>query len=405
MIIFLGESTDSDMTSTSSENELFETSSTSPNVINVATETTQSTTKKLPVTLPKLNLTTISTSTAVTPTKNQTTVASSTVMTTKIPSTIRTTLVTPNITVVVPKTTYNFSTSTKALITPLKSTPTTAMVRKSIFYTTRPMKQSITTSRISTSTYKQTLSSLTTDKSKPTEEKLKITKRITNTTPSKSIPSTTQKSFTKFSTNNKTMKYPITYSQSHHQQSTPSKVPFVRTKSTQYRYENTTWKPMFQSSGNKVSGWQFMLILLSSIVLIFILMSLTLITWKRYRTNKWNQYNSHQIEYKSNHYGGAEESLVRSNSFIIDDSFNRSLIDEFDGDEIQPLNLKKNELKPKSTATNRIKSKTTAVAATNKIKRTSDRLGKKCDQYSEKRCLTADTTDDEQFDFTIRSNI
>lgn len=401
MIIFLGETTDSDITSTSSDNELFETTSTSPNVINVATETTQSTTKKLPVTLPKLNLTTIPTSTAVTPTINQTTVARSIVTTTKIPSTIKTTLVTPNITVVLPRTTYNFTTSTKALITPSKSTPTTAMVRKSTFYTTRPMKQSITTSRISTSTYKHTPSSLITDKSKPTEEKLKTTKQIANTTPSKSIPSTTPKSRTKFPSNNKTMKYPVTYSQSYWQM-TPTKVPFLRTKSTQYRNENTTWKPMYQSSGNKVSGWQYMLILLSSVVLIFILMSLTLITCKRYRTNKWNQYNSHQIEYKSNHYGGAEESLVRSNSFIIDDSFNATLIDECDGDEIQPLNFKKNELKPISTATNRIKSKSTAVTATNKTKRTSDRLGKKCDQYSEKRCLTADTTDDEQFDFSIQ---
>lgn len=123
-----------------------------------------------------------------------------------------------------------------------------------------------------------------------------------------------------------------------------------------------------------------------------------LIGWRHFNTNKWNQFNSHQIEFKSNYQAeGTEESLIRSDSFIIDDSFNETLIDDFDVDERTPCNGIQIDPTPKKTGVEKV-----STRATSRTKKSLSRLGKDCDQYSEKRCLTAD---DEQFDFTMQTTL
>lgn len=131
---------------------------------------------------------------------------------------------------------------------------------------------------------------------------------------------------------------------------------------------------------------------LSTIITICILLTITLIGWKYFKANKWNQFNSQQIEFKSNYpTEGTEESLIRSDSFIIDDSFDETLIDESDVDSTSC-----NQIKVASNA------KKVVIGKKARTKRNTYRLGKECDQYSEKRCLTAD---DEQFDFTLQTTL
>lgn len=122
-----------------------------------------------------------------------------------------------------------------------------------------------------------------------------------------------------------------------------------------------------------------------------------LIGWKQCSANKWNRFNSQQIEYKSScQVEGTDESLIRSDSFVIDDSFGTKLIDDFGLDEhvMEQCNVKI-DIKPKKATMDK-----GSVVNMHKTKKISDRFGRKCDQYSEKRCLTAD---DEQFDFALQA--
>lgn len=136
---------------------------------------------------------------------------------------------------------------------------------------------------------------------------------------------------------------------------------------------------------------------ISSIILICILSVVILTGWKYFATEKWNRFNSHQIEFKSNYHSDEnEEILLRSKSFIIDDSFNKTLIDKTI-DEGSQSNQSKNNSKSKKASTDKTK---TCATIPNITKKVSDRLTKMCDQYSEKRCLTID---DEQFDFSLQT--
>lgn len=84
---------------------------------------------------------------------------------------------------------------------------------------------------------------------------------------------------------------------------------------------------------------------------------------------------------------------------MIDDSFNVSLIGGVEVDEIEPRNADKMHASKQNSTSLR-----TMSIATNKKKKLTARSGKMCDQYNEKRCLTDDSIDDEQFDFTIQTN-
>lgn len=121
---------------------------------------------------------------------------------------------------------------------------------------------------------------------------------------------------------------------------------------------------------------------ITTILVVCVLSMLMLTGWKYFSAQKWNQFNSQQIEYKSKYHSDEiEESLVRSNSFIVDDSFSETLIDTNESKSISNSKEKNN------SSTN----------IPNKTKKVSNRLAKTCDQYSETRCLTID---DEQFDFS-----
>lgn len=121
-----------------------------------------------------------------------------------------------------------------------------------------------------------------------------------------------------------------------------------------------------------------------------------LIGWKQLSGHKWNQFNSNPIEFKSNYNSDEHnEPLVRSNSFIIDDSFTTTLInrENIDGDNLQ-FEKTNSYSKGKNVAAEKAK---VSMNTPNKMKKTSER--KTCDQFSEKRCLT---DDDEQFDFSLQ---
>lgn len=160
---------------------------------------------------------------------------------------------------------------------------------------------------------------------------------------------------------------------------------------------------MHRSSDLTLTGWQVILVSISAFAIIGIVSTLTLIIWKRYKTTKWNQYNSQQIEYISNkNHGGGEEPLIRSNSFVIDDAFDAKLVDGVDVVELPQQNSNNTGAKPKLMAMNKAR---TTTNSTHKMKKISNRSGKLCDQFSEKRCLTADLIDDDQFDFSLQSHI
>lgn len=161
---------------------------------------------------------------------------------------------------------------------------------------------------------------------------------------------------------------------------------------------------------------------ISIIIAICILLSALLFVWKYFKANKWNHFNSHQIEFKSNYpTEGTEESLIRSDSFQIDNDFvdNETLIDcnstetdvAIDGsdenahangnviaavDNDDNINANRTGTKPKHTSVERTK---------NRFIKNSNRCGRVCDQYSEKRCLMNSTADDEQFDFTLQTTL
>lgn len=173
---------------------------------------------------------------------------------------------------------------------------------------------------------------------------------------------------------------------------TPSHSPFVIITST-----DATLNAMLLNSKNadsQMSRGQFAWI--STIVLICILSMLMLTGWKYFSAQKWNQFNSHQVEYKSNYHSDENEgTLIRSNSFIIDDSFNETLIDKSIDEDSYPDECKNNS-KSKKLLADKVKINATVPNITKKV---SDRLGKNCDPYSEQRCLTID---DEQFDFSLQ---
>ncbi|XP_031625309.1 uncharacterized protein LOC116341763, partial [Contarinia nasturtii] len=119
--------------------------------------------------------------------------------------------------------------------------------------------------------------------------------------------------------------------------------------------------------------WIFALLSLS------ILLILTTITWKYLSANRWNNYSSHHVQYKSNYHSeDNEETLVRSG-----DTSNEILIEN------------KSDSKAKKYSTEKI------ISLPNLTKMVSDCLTKRCDQYSEKQRLTVN---DEQFDFSLQIN-
>lgn len=131
---------------------------------------------------------------------------------------------------------------------------------------------------------------------------------------------------------------------------------------------------------------------LSSIIVICFLITVMLIGWRYFNATKWNQFNSQQIEFKSNY--AADESLIRNDSFTLDDSFNETLITDLDVDDCASGNGIKVD---SSTVYKKTTLPKVSKRSANKPKKNSNRTSKECDIYSEKRCLTAD---DELFDFT-----
>lgn len=142
---------------------------------------------------------------------------------------------------------------------------------------------------------------------------------------------------------------------------------------------NATLAMLMPSDNSRVAS-------LSTIVAVCIFLTLTFIGWRYFNTNKWNQFNSNRIEFKSNYQAeGTEESLIRSGSFIIDDSFDETPIDDFDIDEHKQCNGIKIDSTSKKMKVGKVRT-----------------FRKECDLYSEQRCLTAD---DEHFDFTLQTTL
>lgn len=147
------------------------------------------------------------------------------------------------------------------------------------------------------------------------------------------------------------------------------------------------------------------------------MLSALLFAWKHFTTKKWNSFNSHQIEFKSNYpTEGPDESLIsRSDSFQIDNDFvdDETLIDNRrDGDDIandsdgsaNPDNGHDNAIEHSNNA-HRIGIKAKRIATKSKFLKNSNRCGRICDQYSEKRYLMNSTGDDELFDFTPQTTL
>lgn len=119
-----------------------------------------------------------------------------------------------------------------------------------------------------------------------------------------------------------------------------------------------------------------------------------LFAWKYFKASKWNHFNSQQIEFKSTYPAeGTEDALIRSDSFQIENSFvdNETLINDGCNDD-DVVNHASDD-----NGGGAIK------RAKKKFLKHSNRCGKVCDQYSEKRYLTA--FDDEQFDFTPQTTL
>lgn len=145
------------------------------------------------------------------------------------------------------------------------------------------------------------------------------------------------------------------------------------------------------------------------------MLSALLIVWKYFNANKWNNFNSHQIEFKSNY--PPEESLIHSfqidtdfvdNETSIDDDYHHSGDDgvindsdeNADGDNDNANSINGHS---QNGYQNGMKSKRAAAKA--KFSKNSNRCGGARDQYSEKRCLMNSTADDEQFDFTPQTTL
>lgn len=310
--------------------------STTPRPTSLTSTTPNPTTTTMKATAKTVTRSTVTRPNQVTNTNISTIPTTTKLFVTKIPNVIS---VTPNITDIISK--------TKVIFTkPVKAMTFTTITSKKIFSSTQPTKTH-------------------------------------STAKGYSVPSTNSQAAKQFVT------------QKENQRSawvTPSHSPFVIITST-----DTTLNAMLlnkKNSDNQMSRGQFAWI--STIVLICILSMLLLIGWNQFKSQQWNEFNSQQIEYKSNYHSDEiEEALVRSNSFIIDDSFNETLIDNSIDEGSSPDKCRRN-LKSKKSSADKIKINATVPNITKKV---SDRLGKNCDQYSEKRCLTID---DEQFDFSLQ---
>lgn len=143
------------------------------------------------------------------------------------------------------------------------------------------------------------------------------------------------------------------------------------------------------------------------IVAISGILFLSLIGWRYSNANKWNQYNSQTIEYKSNYYG--KQQCEDSNSFIIEDSMSVAFINDGangSDDENQLVEKCKSSIKSNKNAgsikLNGVKNTntTTTTAAPSKQNKSVSKSTTLDDQYCEKRCLT--DADDEQFDFSLQ---
>lgn len=165
-----------------------------------------------------------------------------------------------------------------------------------------------------------------------------------------------------------------------------------------FKSQTTTVATMtIMASDTQLNRTQFAWI--SVIILICILSMSLLIGWKHIGNHKWNQFNSNPIEYKSNHHSDDnDEPLVQCDSFIIDDSFTTTLINQVDMDNDSHDGKSGSHLKTKSKSKEASSEKPKNTHNSNKIKIGS---GKNCDEFSERRCLT---DDDEQFDFSMQFN-
>lgn len=144
------------------------------------------------------------------------------------------------------------------------------------------------------------------------------------------------------------------------------------------------------------------------IVAISCILFLSLIGWRYSNGNKWNQYNSQTIEYKSNYYG--KQQCEDSNSFIIEDSMSVAFINDGangSDDENQLVKKCKSSIKSNKNAgsikLNGVKNTNTTTATTTTPFKPNKSVSKSTtldDQYCEKRCLT--DADDEQFDFSLQ---
>lgn len=154
---------------------------------------------------------------------------------------------------------------------------------------------------------------------------------------------------------------------------------------------------------------------ISIIIAICVILSAMLFVWKYFTTNKWNHFNSHRIEFKSNYpREGTDESLIRSDSFQIDTELieNETLIENDDGGgDGDNINASDNNCENAHATTaydehthgqhTGPNAKRATIDRTKmKFSKTMNRCGRASDQYSEKRCLMNNTADDEQFDFT-----
>lgn len=155
------------------------------------------------------------------------------------------------------------------------------------------------------------------------------------------------------------------------------------------------------------------------------MLSALLFAWKYFSANKWNNFNSHQIAFKSNYpTEGTDESLIsRSDSFQIDFVDNKTLIDrgrnddgddddgndDDDGDDVvnENANTDGNFDNVNGFLHNghQIGTRPKRIATKARFLKNSNRGGRICDQYSEKQYLMNGTGDDEQFDFTPQTTL
>lgn len=147
------------------------------------------------------------------------------------------------------------------------------------------------------------------------------------------------------------------------------------------------------------------------------MLSALLFAWKHFTTNKWNSFNSHQIEFKSNYpTDGPDESLIsRSDSFQIDNDFvddetpidNRRAGDDIanDSDGNNDSDGGCGNVTDHSNNAHRNGIRAKRIATKSKFSKNSNRSGRIRDQFSEKRYLMNSTGDDELFDFTPQTTL